>query len=306
MNPINFLEHQMMLPILQKSYELAGNYGWAIIFLTIIIRMLLLPLTMQSYYSMKAMQQLQPKLKKIQERYRNKPEELNKHMLALYRDHKVNPLGGCLPLLIQMPFLFALYASLIGKDFAKMLEAPGVDKHFLIFPDLTHLGLRAAESAGGAIYWENVVLLALFTLTTVIQQRTMTPPPSADADPRQAAIQKQMAVMMPIMITVMFLVIPLPTGIFMYLVVSNLIGIAQYLFLNAQSKRREAMQASGLSKSVNGKIDDFDDDEPETETVVAAKPGKSSGSAVKGEISSDAGGQSLPKKKGAKKKKKRK
>lgn len=304
MNPIDFLVHHMMLPILQKSYELAGNYGWAIIFLTIIIRMLLLPLTMQSYYSMKAMQQLQPKLKKIQERYRNKPEELNKHMLALYRDHKVNPLGGCLPLLIQMPFLFALYASLIGKEFQAMIAASG-DKHFLVLPDLTHLGL----SGNGTIYWENVVLLALFTLTTVLQQRTMTPPPSPDADPRQVAIQKQMSVMMPIMITAMFLIIPLPTGIFLYLVVSNLIGIAQYAFLNAQSKRREAMQASGLSKSINGKIDDLDDeDEPETVTKSDSKPGKSSGSAgsVKGEISSDAGGQTLPKKKGAKKKKKRK
>ncbi len=306
MNPIDFLVHHMMLPILQKSYDIAGNYGWAIIFLTVIIRMILLPLTMQSYYSMKAMQQLQPKLKKIQERYRNKPEELNKRMIELYKEHKVNPLGGCLPLLIQMPFLFALYASLTSKDFTALLNAPGVQKAFLLFPDLTHLGLKAPAAAGGAIYWENVALLALFTLTTVLQQRTMTPPPSPDADPRQVAIQKQMSVMMPIMITAMFLIIPLPTGIFLYLVVSNLIGILQYAFLNAQSKRREAMQASGLSKSTSGKYDDLDDDDTSSVSNKSGKSGKSETVHVKAEVVSDSDSQGALKKKGAKKKKKRK
>ena len=239
MNPIDFLVHQMMLPILEKSFALTGNYGWAIIFLTVIIRMLLLPLTMQSYYSTKEMQKLQPKLKKLQERYKNKPEELNKQMVALYRDHKVNPLGGCLPMLIQMPFLFALYGALIGKEFTAMLKAAG-NNSFYVLPDLTHLGLYEK----GLVYWENIALLTLFTLTTVLQQKIMMPPPGPDADPRQVAIQKQMQVMMPIMITAMFIMIPLPTGIFLYLVVSNLIGIGQYAYLNWHSARRDAQEAT--------------------------------------------------------------
>lgn len=317
MNPIDFLVHSMMLPILKTSYQITGNYGWAIILLTFFIRMILLPLTMQSYYSMKEMQKLQPKLKKIQERYKNKPEELNKQMIQLYREHKVNPLGGCLPMLVQMPFLFALYASLIGKDFKTMLAASG-DKSFYILPDLTHLGLYEKLSpslmgvykgvtevagdlskhlpAAGVFHWENVILLALFTLTTVIQQKTMTPPVSPDMDPRQAAVQKQMQVMMPIMITSMFLIIPLPTGIFLYLVFSNLIGIAQYAFLNAQSKRKDALQAAGMSKNVGSKLEDDLDKEPVTVSVKAK-------SAANAEAEDDA---KYRVKKASKKKKKRK
>lgn len=242
MHPINFLVDKMMLPVLESAFNVTGSYGWAIVFLTVLIRLLLLPLTMQSYYSMKGMQQLQPKLKKIQERYKGKPEELNKRMIELYREHKVNPLGGCLPMILQMPFLFALYASLIGEKFTQMLAASG-DKSFLVLTDLSRMGVWEK----GVIHWDNVILLALFAGSTVLQQRTMTPPPSPDADPRQAAIQKQMAVMMPIMITSMFLIIPVPTGIYVYLVLSNLIGIAQYAFLNVHSKRREEKMALAQS-----------------------------------------------------------
>ena len=84
MNPIDFLVAKMMLPIVETCYSITGNYGWAIVLLTVIIKMVLMPLTVQSYYSMKAMQKIQPKLKKIQERYRGKPEELNKQMMMLY------------------------------------------------------------------------------------------------------------------------------------------------------------------------------------------------------------------------------
>ena len=290
MNPISFLVHQMMLPILEKSYHLTGNYGWAIIFLTVLIRMLLLPLTMQSFYSTREMQKLQPKLKKIQEKYKNKPEELNKHMIELYKEHKVNPLGGCLPMLVQMPFLFALYGSLTSMEF-KFLLAKSTSRAFLILPDLTHLGLyqklhpalqslvESLTTAGlsgpfpqpGELHIENIVLLALFTISTVVQQKMMMPAPTPDADPRQVAVQKQMQVMMPIMITSMFVMIPLPTGIFLYLVVSNLIGIAQYAYLNWHSKRRDAMQAATISKNVSSKIDDEED------TRVRPEQGKAKG-----------------------------
>lgn len=296
MNPIDFLVHNMMLPILKSSYSFTGNYGWAIILLTIIIRMILLPLTMQSYYSMKEMQKLQPKLKKIQERYKGKPEELNKRMIELYKTHKVNPLGGCLPMVVQMPFLFALYASLIGTDFKKMLLEPGVSHSFLVFPDLTRLGFQHQ----GTFFYENIILLALFTLSTVIQQRTMTPPVSPDMDPRQAAMQKQMQIMMPIMITSMFLIIPLPTGIFIYLVVSNLIGIAQYAFLNAQSKRKDAREAAGIGKNVSSKIESEDEEDEKEVVTVSAKE------SVKTSTKNDDTGSKGRSQKGGKKKKKRK
>lgn len=262
MNPIDFLVDKMMLPILEKAFAVTGSYGWAIVFLTLIIRMVLLPLTMQSYYSMKSMQKIQPKLKKIQERYKNKPEELNKRMIALYRENKVNPLGGCLPLLVQMPFLFALYAALIGEKFKAMLAVPEVSKSFFFMPDLARVGIYSDTG----LHLDNLFLLAAFTLSTIVQQKTMTPAPSPDADPRQVAIQKQMAVMMPIMITVMFLIIPVPTGIYLYLVVSNLIGIGQYVFLNHHSARREALAAAN-NPSTHAADDLLEDDDDEAEAV---------------------------------------
>lgn len=243
MNPINFLVEHMMLPILQSTYEFSGNYGWGIIFLTLVIRLALLPLTMQSHNSMKAMQKIQPKLKQIQERYKSKPEELNKKMFELYREHKVNPLGGCLPMLIQLPFLFALYASLIGDKFKELLKATG-DTSFLVLSDLSKIGIWHE----GVLNIDNLILLALFSITTILQQNLMTPDPGPDADPRQAAIQKQMRVMMPIMITGMFLFFPVPTGIYLYLVVSNIVGIMQYAFLNKQSARRDALEAQNVGK----------------------------------------------------------
>lgn len=293
MNPIDFLVHKMMLPILESAFNVTGSYGWAIVFLTVIIRMVLLPLTMQSYYSMKEMQKIQPKLKKIQERYRNKPEELNKQMIQLYKEHKVNPLGGCLPMLIQMPFLFALYASLIGEDFKKMLSASG-DRSFLVMTDLSRLGLWS----NGEIYWDNAILLALFAVSTIAQQKVMSPPLGPDADPRQVAVQKQMAFMMPIMITSMFLIIPVPTGIYLYLVISNLIGIAQYAFLNVHSKRREALQAEVLEKNKGESAMPRTESRAAKETVtvsVASSPATEDTDSEKHRV-----------KKGSKKKKKRK
>lgn len=291
MNPIDFLVNKMMLPILEKTFAVTGSYGWAIVFLTLIIRMVLLPLTMQSYYSMKAMQQIQPKLKKIQERYKNKPEELNKRMIALYRENKVNPLGGCLPLLVQMPFLFALYAALIGDKFKALLAAPEVSKSFFFMPDLARVGIYSDTG----LHLDNLVLLAAFTLSTVIQQKTMTPAPSPDADPRQVAIQKQMAVMMPIMITVMFLIIPVPTGIYLYLVVSNLIGIAQYAFLNYQSARREALAANSPASIQAAEELLEDEDAEEAVSVTVSKNGTETETDSKHRV-----------KKSSKKKKKRK
>jgi len=234
MHPINFLVDQLMLPILETFYNVTNSYGWAIVFLTVIIKMVLLPLTMQSHRSMKEMQKIQPKLKQIQERYKKRPEELNKKMMELYKDHKVNPLGGCLPMLVQMPFLIALYASLMSSKFIVLLEASG-DKSFLFLENLAKIGVYNE----GILNIENLMLVLVFGATTFLQQKFMSPA-NANADPKQAAMQKQMAVMMPIMITGMFMFFPVPTGVYVYLVISNFIGIAQYAYLNKHSERLEA------------------------------------------------------------------
>lgn len=244
MNPITFLVDQLMLPILSTFHNVTHSYGWAIVFLTFIIKMVLLPLTVQSYNSMKEMQKLQPKLKQLQERYRKRPEELNKKMMELYREHKVNPLGGCLPMLIQMPFLIALYAALMSEKFKTMLVDSG-DTSFLILENLAKVGVYSDS----VLNIDNLLLVLFFGATTFLQQKFMSPSPPPGGDPRQAAMQKQMAVMMPIMITLMFLFFPVPTGVYVYLVVSNLIGIAQYAYLHNQGDKLAPATAMGSTSS---------------------------------------------------------
>lgn len=98
--------------LLTKLYGLVGNFGIAIILATIIIKLILLPLTLKQDKSMKQMKLIQPELEKLKEIYKNDPQTLNVKTMELYKEHKVNPAGGCLPLLIQLPILWALFAVL--------------------------------------------------------------------------------------------------------------------------------------------------------------------------------------------------
>ena len=109
-----------------------GNYGLAIIILTVIIKVLLYPLTQKQLKSMKAMQELQPKLKKIQEKYKDNPQMLQQKMTQLYQNAGVNPLAGCLPLLIQMPILMAMYYALFSFDYGETVPS------FLWIENLSH------------------------------------------------------------------------------------------------------------------------------------------------------------------------
>lgn len=226
MNPFDFLVNGMMMPILDFFQGMTHSYGVAIIFLTLVIRGLIFPLSMKQYASMKAMQELQPKLKELQAKYKDDPQQLNQQMLAFYQENKVNPLGGCLPLLIQMPFLIALYSTLISPVFAKKVGHEG----FLFIEDLTRVGFYTGWHAPliysemGVVHWDNIALIALFGITTFITQKMMMTDPN---DP----MQKQMLYMMPVMITGMFLIIPLPSGVLLYTVISNLFTMGQYLIL---------------------------------------------------------------------------
>ena len=89
--------------VLTALYKLTGNYGWAIILLTLMIQVLVLPLTLKSFKAAAAMKRVQPMIKEIQDKYKNNPQRLNAEMLNIYRTQKVNPLGGCLPMLLQLP-----------------------------------------------------------------------------------------------------------------------------------------------------------------------------------------------------------
>ena len=101
-----------LLKTLQFFYNITGNYGWSIIFLTIIIKIFFFPLTHKSFKSMRGLQKIQPYVKVIQERNKDDRQKMNEEMIDLYRKHKVNPMGGCLPMLLQIPVFIALYHAL--------------------------------------------------------------------------------------------------------------------------------------------------------------------------------------------------
>lgn len=218
---IDFLVNDLMMPLLKLFFNMTGSWGWAIIFLTLAIKMALMPLTFKSIRASFEMQKLQPKLKEIQSRYKDKPEIYNKKIMELYQEHKVNPLGGCLPILLQMPFFIGLYSTFIGEEFNKLAGK----SDFLFIESLTRIGLSGKEG----LYIDNVILVLLFGITMFVSQKMMMTNPN---DP----MQKQMLYMMPVMITIMFVIIPIPSGALLYIVISNIISIFQNIIVLNQKK----------------------------------------------------------------------
>ena len=188
--------------ILTVFYNISGyigfaNYGVAIILMTIVIKILLYPLTVKQIKSMKAMQDLQPKMKELQEKFKDKPEKLQQEMAALYKNSGVNPLAGCLPLLAQMPILMGIFFAI--RDYSYI-----GDPTFFWLSNL---------SVADHIY----VLPILSSVTTYIQQKqTMN-----DDNPQT----KMMMYFMPIFIG--YISINFPSGLVLYWVVSNIAQIIQ-------------------------------------------------------------------------------
>ncbi len=323
---------------LKALSHLVGNYGWGIILLTIVIRLAMWPLGVSQQRSMKMMQTLQPKLKAIQDRYKNDPQTMQRKMMEFYKEHKFNPMSGCFPLLIQMPIFILLYSALMSPQFIqtagttqflfiKRLDAtlrttagisydgvmnvskydnftlgktatvyltketienvkvekpnnalevkgdinPGdpidlkisLDSLDLKFSQLDQIqkaefvvnnaqnresekiefirkgGILAAsmptKAVKNAFHIDVLMLIVLFGLTMVATQKVMMSTSNAQQmDPTQQAMQKSMATFMPIMIMLTFVFIPIPAGVLLYLVTSNVIQIVQTVVINKQ------------------------------------------------------------------------
>ncbi len=201
-----------MLYTLKFFYQITLNYGWAIILLTILIRGILWWPTQKSLTSMKKMQtamnQMQPRLKTLKEIYKNNPQKLNEETMKLYREYQINPMGGCLPMLLQMPIFIALYATL-----SSAVELKGA-KFIWIWQDL---------SVKDPMY----ILPIAMGVTMFIQQKMSTPPAATE---EAAAQQKMMLYLMPILLTVFSFM--WPSGLLLYWVVSNILSIGQQIFIN--------------------------------------------------------------------------
>ena len=205
--------------VLQILYEITkatgfGSYGAAIILLTIVVKMILYPLTVKQVKSMKAMQELSPKMKKIQEKYKDNPQLMQQKVGALYKEAGVNPLAGCLPLIIQMPILMGMYYALYNFQYPTEEAAK-----FLWLPSM---------SAPDPLY----ILPVLSALTTFLQQKMTT-----------TEVNQQMKIMMVVMpIFIGWISLKFPSGLVLYWVTMNVVQIAQqwWMYRGDDGKKKEA------------------------------------------------------------------
>jgi YidC/Oxa1 family membrane protein insertase len=207
--------------VLTFLYTLLGNFGVALIVLTILAKLLFFPLANRSYRAMALIRRLQPEIERLQQRYADDKMKLNQEMMQLYQKQKVNPLSGCLPMLLQFPVFFALYKVLFIS--IEMRHAPFFGWiHDLSAPDPTSL-----FNLFGLIPWSppdflQIGLWPLIMGVTMLIQQRMNPQP---ADPMQA----KMFMILPIMFTVMLA--QFPVGLVIYWAVSNVLSIAQQWFI---------------------------------------------------------------------------
>jgi YidC/Oxa1 family membrane protein insertase len=195
-----------MLYVMKFFYKYAGNYGLAIIMLTLLIKILFWWPTHISYKSMKEMKKLQPEMAKLKEKFKDDREKLNKEVMELYRRYKVNPMSGCLPMVIQIPIFFALYKVLLYS--IEIRQAP----FYWWIQDL---------SAPDPYYISPIVMGA-----SMFIQQWLTP---TTGDPTQA----KMMLIMPVVFTFMFL--NFPTGLVIYWLFNNVLSIGQQLYINKHS-----------------------------------------------------------------------
>jgi YidC/Oxa1 family membrane protein insertase len=200
---------KLILSAIYRLQQLTGNYGWAIVLLTIGLQLLMFPLTMKSLRAQMAMKKLQPKMSELQKKHKGDPKQLNVEMMQLYKTTGTNPFGGCLPMLLQLPIFWALFTTL--RNAYELRGTPFVGWiHDLAAPDPLHI---LPIVMGGAMF---------------LQQRAT----GAATDPTQ----KQMMYIMPIMFTVMFF--NFPSGLVLYWLTNNLIMLA---FQYGAQKRQERL-----------------------------------------------------------------
>ena len=216
-----------LLWLMHLFYQYTHNYGVAIILLTIIMKALFFPLTVKSMKSMKAMQSIQPQVNQLRAKYKNDTAKLQQETMALYREHGVNPLGGCLPMVVQIPVFYALYVALSVA--VEIQNAP-----FICFgraPSwLPLLGSKDLWICNLADYDPTYILPLLMGVSMFVQQK-MTP---VMGDPRQAKIM----LLMPVVFTFMFL--NLPSGLVLYWTLSNVLQIGQQYYMDTGAKKAKS------------------------------------------------------------------
>lgn len=201
--------------------EYVGNWGWAIILFTILVKLILFPLSYKGMISMQKLKDLAPKMKELKEKYGSDPQKMNAKMMELYKKHGANPMGGCLPMLLQIPVFFALYRVLLNAD-----ELQGAT-WILWIEDLSKM--------------DPYYILPLLMGASMYLQQKITP--NNFTDPMQEKIFKYF----PVLMTIFF--VTFPSGLVLYWLVNNILSIAQQYYINSAYEKHKIAAALEHSKS---------------------------------------------------------
>ncbi len=201
-----------MFVLLKAIYNFVGNWGWAIVIITILLRLVLFPLTYKGMVSMNRLKELSPKVKEIQKKYKGDPQKMNAKMMELYKKHNANPMGGCLPMLLQIPVFFAIYRVLLNA--VELKHAPWMGW----IHDLSAM--------------DPYFILPVLMAATMFWQQHITP--TNFTDPMQEKIMKFLPLIF------MFFFVTFPAGLTLYWFVNNLFGVAQQYYVNSLFAKEKA------------------------------------------------------------------
>jgi YidC/Oxa1 family membrane protein insertase len=222
----------VLLPLFQFINSFIPNYGVVLIIFSIIIKIVVYPLTKSSYQSMKKMQALQPKITELKEKFKDDPQKMNKETMKLYSTYGINPAGGCLPMLLQMPIFVALWGMFQSAIDLRQQPFVGwitdLSQPDVIFSLGTKLPLVGIQEISG--------LAVLMGITTFVQQKMTV------KDPKQQAL----VYMMPIMLTLLFM--SFPSGLNLYYFMFNVLSIAQQYYINHKGGTVELVPVANPNK----------------------------------------------------------
>lgn len=211
----------LMAEILKFLYAVIPNYGWDIVLLTLLIKIVLFPTSITQVRSMEVMKVLQPKIKELQDKYKDNPQEMQRRMMEMYREHKASPFGGCLPMLIQLPILFALFGLL------RTPEKFGLDLTNVYFLGIELMAKGNTKDILGSM--GHVILAVLSAGTTFLQTKMTSPAPRGGAAEGASSMQNTLLYFMPLFFG--YITFTMEAAIGIYWVAQAVIGIVQQLVI---------------------------------------------------------------------------
>jgi len=233
----SFIAYPLANLLLLFYYLLGHQTIAAIAALTILIRLLILPLTLGQQRSARRMQELQPEVEKLKKKYGKDKERLSQEQMKLWKEAGINPAGGCLPMLIQLPIMIGLYQAIMYCVPSTPLQLFQFSQHIykwlpgvvgLVPLQSTFLGMDLGQPPSTAQWWSYAMPLLVFA-TTWLQQKLLAPPTASGDQSQTGMMSQQMQIMMPLMFG--FIALQYATGLSIYFIISNLIGIAQFYFI---------------------------------------------------------------------------